>query len=35
MVNYLYDLGRIEINHEALFDEGKVAVSKVVSKLLD
>ena len=35
MVNYLYDLSRIEINHEALFDEGKVAVSKTVSKLLD
>ena len=35
MVNYLYDLPKIEENHEALFDQGKIAVSKMVSKLLD
>jgi malonyl-CoA decarboxylase len=34
MVNYLYDLDKIEINHEEYFDQGKVAVSKTVSKLL-
>ena len=27
MVNYLYDLPRIEENHDAYFDQGKVAVS--------
>lgn len=35
MVNYLYDLPKIEENHEAYFDEGKIAVSKSVSRLLD
>ena len=35
MVNYLYDLDKIEINHEEYFDEGKISVSKSVSKLLD
>lgn len=35
MVNYLYDLPRIEENHEAYFDKGKIAVSKSVSRLLD
>lgn len=35
MVNYLYDLPKIEENHEAYFDEGKIAVSKAVSRLLD
>ncbi len=35
MVNYLYDLPKIEENHEAYFEEGKIAVSKAVSKLLD
>ena len=35
MVNYLYDLPRIEENHDAYFDEGKVAVSKSVRRLLD
>jgi len=35
MVNYLYDLQKIEINHEAYFDQGKISVSKSVSKLLD
>ena len=34
MVNYLYDLSKIEINHEAYFDQGEIAVSKTVSKLL-
>jgi malonyl-CoA decarboxylase len=35
MVNYLYDLPKIEENHEAYFDQGKIAVSKSVSRLLD
>ena len=35
MVNYLYDLGRIEENHEAFFDQGKIAVSRSVSRLID
>ncbi|MCB1687506.1 MAG: malonyl-CoA decarboxylase family protein [Halioglobus sp.] len=35
MVNYLYDLPKIEENHEAYFDQGKVAHSKAVSRLLD
>lgn len=35
MVNYLYDLPRIEENHEAYFDKGKIAVSRSVSRLLD
>jgi malonyl-CoA decarboxylase len=35
MVNYLYDLPKIEENHEAYFDQGKIAVSKAVSRLLD
>ena len=35
MVNYLYDLGKIEENHEAYFDEGKIAVSKSVTRLID
>ena len=34
MVNYLYDLNRIEINHEAYFDQGVIAVSKTVTRLL-
>ena len=34
MVNYLYDLGKIELNHEAYFDQGEIAVSKTISKLL-
>ena len=33
MVNYLYDLDKIEVNHEAYFDEGKISVSKAVTKL--
>ncbi|MEM6582481.1 MAG: malonyl-CoA decarboxylase [Pseudomonadota bacterium] len=35
MVNYLYDLAKIEENHEAYFDQGKIATSKTVSRLLD
>jgi malonyl-CoA decarboxylase len=34
MVNYLYDLAKIELNHEEYFDQGKIAVSKTISKLL-
>ena len=33
MVNYLYDLARIEENHDAYFDSGRVAASKEVQKL--
>jgi malonyl-CoA decarboxylase len=33
MVNYLYDLDKIEINHEAYFDQGVIATSKAVQKL--
>jgi len=35
MVNYLYDLPHIEENHEAYFDQGKISVSRTVSRLLD
>ncbi len=35
MVNYLYDLRKIEENHEAFFDEGKIAAAKAVTRLLD
>jgi malonyl-CoA decarboxylase len=35
MVNYLYDLPKIEENHEAYFDKGIVARSKAVNRLLD
>ena len=34
MVNYLYDLGRIEINHEEYFDKGEISASKPVTRLL-
>lgn len=34
MVNYLYDLDKIEVNHEAYFDQGEISVSKMVNKLL-
>ncbi len=34
MVNYLYDLEKIEENHEAYFDKGKIAVSRTISRLL-
>jgi malonyl-CoA decarboxylase len=33
MVNYLYDLGRIEENHEAYTGEGNVTASSAVEKL--
>ena len=35
MVNYLYDLGSIEENHDAYFDQGKVATSRAVARLLN
>ena len=35
MVNYLYDLNKIEVNHEAYFDKGRISVSRTVTKLLD
>ncbi len=35
MVNYLYDLPKIEEYHEAYFDKGTISVSRVVSRLLD
>ena len=35
MVNYLYDLPKIEENHEGFFDQGKIAMSRTVSRLLD
>ena len=35
MANYLYDLPRIEENHEAYFDEGRIAASRSVNRLLD
>jgi len=34
MVNYLYDPDKIELNHEEYFDQGTIAVSKTISKLL-
>lgn len=35
MVNYLYDLQRIEENHDAYFDTGTIAASKAVRRLID
>lgn len=35
MANYLYDLRKIEEYHDAYFDQGKIAVSKAVTRLLD
>ena len=35
MVNYLYDLDKIEENHEAFFDEGKISASRAVTRLVD
>ena len=35
MVNYLYDLSRIEVNHEAFFDQGTVSASRSVLRLLN
>ncbi|MCZ6830324.1 MAG: malonyl-CoA decarboxylase [Gammaproteobacteria bacterium] len=34
MVNYLYDLDKIEVNHDAYFDQGEISASKAVRKLL-
>jgi malonyl-CoA decarboxylase len=34
MVNYLYDLGHIEKNHEAFAEKGEVAAASSVRKLL-
>lgn len=34
MVNYLYDLPRIEENHEGYIEQGKIEVSRAVSRLL-
>jgi malonyl-CoA decarboxylase len=34
MVNYLYDLNKIEINHDAYFDQGEIAVSRTITRLL-
>ncbi len=34
MVNYLYDLKKIEINHDAYFDQGEISVSRAVGKLV-
>ncbi len=34
MVNYLYDLSKIEVNHEAYFGKGKISVSRSVSRML-
>ena len=35
MVNYLYDLNSIEENHDAYFDQGEVAISRAVARLLN
>lgn len=35
MVNYVYDLKSIEENHDAYFDQGEVAVSRLVAKWLN
>ncbi len=35
MVNYLYDLDSIEENHDAYFDQGEVAISRPVARLLN
>jgi malonyl-CoA decarboxylase len=35
MVNYLYDLSKIELNHEAYFEKGRINASKAVTRLLD
>ncbi len=34
MVNYLYDLPKIEINHEAYFEKGQISVDRSISRLL-
>jgi malonyl-CoA decarboxylase len=33
MVNYLYDLDKIEVNHDAYFDQGVLSASKAVQRL--
>ena len=35
MVNYLYDLEKIEEYHEAYFDKGVISASRSVRRLLD
>jgi len=35
MINYRYDLARIDANHEAYRASGKVALSSAVKTLLD
>jgi len=35
MVNYLYDLAKIEENHEAYFDKGRIVASRTISRLLN
>lgn len=34
MVNYLYDLNKIEVNHDEYFDQSKISGSKAIRKLL-
>jgi len=34
MVNYLYDLAKIEVNHEAYFERGQISASRAVNRLL-
>ena len=35
MVNYLYDLQSIEENHDSYFDQGEIATSRDVARLLN
>ena len=35
MVNYLYEIPKIELNHEAYFDQGRISMSKDIMKLLE
>jgi len=35
MVNYLYEIAKIEINHEEYFGQGKISASKDILKLLE
>lgn len=35
MVNYLYDLSKIEQNHEAYFDQGVIAAARSITRLAD
>ena len=34
MMNYLYDLGRVEDNHEAYTSTGKIKASAAITNLL-